>query len=554
VLIGKATDYSGFGGAAFSSGNLGLGDEDAQKGAVQVPDPFLKSVVIRATEAVFGEIRRQGLEVGFKDLGAGGLSCASSEIGDAAGIGVEIALDAVRVAMPELPAHVIACAETQERLLWVVPPTFTPTLLAIYNEQYDLPGAAEGAQASIVGRTRADDRYVLTAGGETVCDAPIAAVCRGIRYERVATAVPARRPSEPPPPLSRYDDIALQVLAQPAVASKWSIYSRYDQEVQGNTVLRPGEADAGVIAPLPGCPAGVALATDCAPAYCRLDPYRGAAMAVAEAARNVAATGATPRALTDCLNMGDPGDPNAFWAFTEAVRGIGDAARALGPSGESGPPLPFVSGNVSFYNQSGAGQAIPPSPIIACVGVLDDHTTALGMRVTTPGAALLLVGPRPACFGGSAYEAVRQAPGGELPPLDLDGERRANAAVVALAQRRLLLAAHDISDGGLLTCVAEMLLGSRGQGRLGATLDLTAAGPSAGAALFSEAGGFVLAAVPDFVPAIRELLRAHGVGAYDLGHTGGERLQASYGEHVALDLAVGELAAAWLAAVPEAMA
>lgn len=554
VLVGKATDYSGFGGAAFSSGILGVGDEDAQKGAVQVPDPFLKSVVIRATEAVFGEIRRQGLEVGFKDLGAGGLSCASSEIGDAAGIGVEIALDAVHVAMQELPAHVIACAETQERLLWVVPSAFTPALLAIYNEQYDLPGAAEGAQARVVGRTRADDRYVLTVDGEAVCDAPIAAVCRGIRYDRVAAPEPVRQPSEPPPPLVRYDALALQVLARPGVASKWSIYSRYDQEVQGNTVLRPGEGDAGVIAPLPGCPAGVALTTDCAPAYCRLDPYRGAAMAVAEAARNVAATGATPRALTDCLNMGDPGDPEAFWAFTESVRGIGDAARALGPSGAGGPPLPFVSGNVSFYNQSGAGQAIPPSPIIACVGVLDDHTTALGMQVTTPGAALLLVGTRPACFGGSAYEAVRQAAAGELPPLDLDAERSANAAVVALAQRRLLLAAHDISDGGLLACVAEMLLGSRGEGRLGAMLDLTATAERADGALFSEAGGFVLAAVPELVPAIRDLLRTHGAAVYDLGRTGGERLQASYGEPIVLDLAVSELAAAWLGAVPEAMA
>ena len=277
-------------------------------------------------------------------------------------------------------------------------------------------------------------------------------------------------------------------------------------------------------------------------------------MAVAEAARNVAATGATPRALTDCLNMGDPGDARAFWAFTESVRGIGDAARALGPSGDGGPPLPFVSGNVSFYNQSGAGQAIPPSPIIACVGMLDDHTTALGMQVTTPGAALLLVGERPACFGGSAYEAVRQAPAGELPPLNLDAERRANSAVAALAQRRLLLAAHDISDGGLLACIAEMLLGSRGQGRLGATLDLTACAERADAALFSEAGGFILAALPELVPAVRDLLLSHGVELHDLGRTGGERLQARYGERFVLDLAVGELAAAWLGAVPEAMA
>jgi len=554
VLVGKATDYSGFGGAAFSSGILGVGDEDAQKGAVQVPDPFLKSVIIRATDAVFAELRRQDLEVGFKDLGAGGLSCASSEMGDAAGTGVEVSLDAVHVAMQELPPHVIACAETQERLLWVVPPSFTPTLMAIYNEQFDLPGAAEGAQACVVGHTRADDRYVLTAGGQIVCDAPIAAVCRGIRYERVGNAPTAPLTAAPPPPLDRYDDVTLRVLAQPGVASKWSIYSRYDQEVQGNTVLRPGEADAGVIAPLPGCPAGVALTTDCTPAYCRIDPYRGAAMAVAEAARNIAATGATPRALTDCLNMGDPGDPAAFWAFTESVRGIADAARALGPDGEHGHPLPFVSGNVSFYNQSGVGQAIPPSPIIACLGVLDDHTRALGMQVTAAGVALLLVGRRSSCFGGSAYEAVRQTPAGELPALDLDAERRANAAVIELAQQRLLLASHDISDGGLLTCVTEMLLGGRGEGRLGAILDLTAVAERADAALFSESGGFVLAAVPELLPAIRRVCQEHGVDVHGIGSTGGERLIAGFSQKMVLDVATGDLAAAWLGAVPEAMA
>lgn len=554
VLVGKATDYSGFGGAAFSSGLLGADDAEAQKGAVQVPDPFLKSVIIRATETVFAELRRRDLTVGFKDLGAGGLCCTSSEMGDAAGIGVEVALDAVHVAMQELPPEVIACAETQERMLWVVPPAFTPTLLDVYNRQFDLPGAAEGACACVVGHTRADDRYVLTMGGQTVCDAPLAAVCRGIRYERPAIAPALPPPAAAPAPLSRYDDVALGVLAQPGVASKWSIYSRYDQEVQGCTVLRPGEADAGVLAPLPGCPAGVALTTDCRPAYCRLDPYRGAMLAVAEAVRNVAATGATPRALTDCLNMGDPGDPQAFWAFTESVRGIGDAGRALGPLGTSGPPVPFVSGNISFYNQTDNGQAIPPSPIIACVGVLEDHTKALGMQVTTPGALLLLIGARTACFGGSAYEVVRNAPAGALPPPDLEAERRANAAVIRLAQERLLLAAHDISDGGLLTCVSEMLLGGRGEGRLGAVLDLSATGERADAALFSEAGGYVLAAVPELLPAIRRVLREHGVEGHEIGYTAGNRLTASHGGTAVLDVAVSDLSAAWLGAVPEMMA
>lgn len=554
VLVGKATDSSGFGGAAFSSGVLSPEDVEAQKGAVQVPDPFLKSLILRATEAAFAAVREQGVTVGFKDLGAGGISCASSEMGADAGIGVEVDLDRVPVSLPDLPPHVIACAETQERLLWITPPTFTPTLLRLYNSTFDLPAAAEGAQARVIGSTREDDRYVLRDGGSVVCDAPIEAVCRGIRYERTAEAPPPRAVAPPPEPLANYDDMALQVLGRPNVASKWSIFSRYDQEVQGATVLRPGEGDAGVVAPLSGAPHGVALSTDCNPAYCQLDPYQGAMLAVAEAARNVAATGAEPRALTDCLNMGDPEDPAAFWAFTEAVRGLADAARALGPEGAAGPPLPFVSGNVSFYNRAGDGHGIPPSPIIACVGVLDDHTCALGMQVTAPGAALILIGRRHAAFGGSAYEAVRGAAAGELPPLDCDAERRANAALRQLAAERLLLAAHDISDGGLLTTVAEMLLGARADGRLGAALDLTNVGDRADAALFSEAGGFVLAAVPELLPAIQRVLDEHGVEAHIIGRTGGSRLSARFNGETVLDLALEAAGAAWHVAVAEAMA
>ncbi len=559
VLIGKATDYSGFGGAAFSSGVLVADDVDSQKGAVQVPDPFLKSVLIRATEAVFAELRRLKLEVGFKDLGAGGIACASSEMGGDVSVGVEIFLDRVHVSLPELSPHVIACAETQERLLWIVPPSFTPALLRTYNEDFDLPNAAEGAQARVIGRTRDDDRYVLSAGGQDVCNAPIAAVCRGIRYQREGKA-PERPPAgQPPSPLERYDETALRVLSQPNVASKSAIVSRYDQEVQGCTVLRPGEGDAGVIAPLAGCPVGVALTVDCTPAYCRIDPYTGAAMAVAEAARNVAAVGARPRALTDCLNMGNPEDPEDFWAFTESVRGVADAARALGPDGNGGPPLPVISGNVSFYNEASGGHAIPPSPIIACVGILDDHTKALGLQVTAPDVALVLIGRRHAAFGGSVYEAIRMgrvpdAESHDLPPLELDAERRANEAMVELAARDLALAAHDISDGGLLVCVAEMLLGARGDGRLGAELDLSAVAERADAALFSEAGGFLVAVVPELIPAVERVLRERALEVVVVGRTGGDRLLVRHAGATVLDVPVADLASAWLGAVPEAMA
>ncbi|MCL4544800.1 MAG: phosphoribosylformylglycinamidine synthase subunit PurL [Chloroflexi bacterium] len=552
VLVGKATDSSGFGGAAFSSGILANEADESSKGAVQVPDPFLKSVIIRATEAVFSEVRKHGLAVGFKDLGAGGIACVSSEMGDAAGIGVEVWLHEVPVSVPHLPAHVIACAETQERLMWIVPPSFTETLLDIYNNQFELTAMSEGAQAKVVGRTRDDDRYVLRLGDDVVCDAPLSAVCRGIRYERTSRSipphVPAALPPCPPPEVLRQR--TLSVLSHPRVASKWAIFSRYDQEVQGNTVLRPGEGDAGVVRPLPDSALGIALSTDCVPAYSRIDPYKGAQLALAEAARNVAATGAIPRACTDCLNMGDPEDPEAFWAFVESVRGLSDAARALGPEGESGPPLPFVSGNVSFYNEAEDGRAIPPSPIIACLGTFDDVSTALGLEVTQPEVTLILLGPRQQALGGSVYELVSSWPVGELPSIDFATERGLHRVVAEAARRGWLIASHDISDGGLISCISEMLLGPRALGRLGARLCLDDLGSRPDVALFSEAGGIVLAVAPAYVTPLLRLADGAGLTPYVIGETGGNSLRIELNGVLLYTLEMGSVAQAWWNAVP----
>lgn len=554
VLVGKATDNSGFGGAAFSSGVLDDAAMEENRGAVQVPDPFLKAMLIRATEAVFEEVRRTGTPVGFKDLGAGGIMCASSELGDSGGVGIDVDLTRVHVAMPELPPHVIACAETQERMCWIVPPSFTPRLLAIYNEEFELGTVAEGAAATLIGTTTTDGRFVMRFGDEVVADAPIAAVCRGIRYSREA-----REPAAPTdaPLLAEPEDwgeALVQMLAHPNVASRAPVYSRYDQEVQGNTCLRPGEGDAGVIAPIPGSPVGVALSVDCNPALCAIDPYAGAALAVAEAVRNVAAVGATPLALTDCLNMGNPEHPEAFWAFQQAVRGIADAARAIGLKDHPGDPLPVVSGNVSFYNDAVDGRPIDPSPIIACVGMLPDAGRAVPSQVLRPGEPLILLGPRGPELGGSVFQQLQGVTGGPLPPLDLEGERARAWAVVDAIRDGLVAACHDVSDGGLLACVAEMLLGANADGTVGASIDVERlASEGLLGACFGEHGGFVLQAAPGKTEALLALLRERALSPAVLGPTGGASLRVAAGARTLLALPLDLLRHPWRDGLAEAL-
>ena len=371
VIVGKATDNSGFGGAAFASLILDEGEEEFNKGAVQVPDPFLKNMLIRATESVFKEAKKQGITLGFKDMGAGGIMCSSSEICESGNYGADIDIDKVHTSM-KIPPYIIACGETQERFTWISPPEFTKTILKIYNEDFELPNIAQGAKASVIGKATKNKEYILRHNGKVICNVPIEVITKGINYER-AIKKPNRNFKEPElKGPANYNKAALAILSHPNVASKVAVYKHYDTEVEGLAVIRPGEADAGVQAPIPGNKVGVALATDSNPNYSKIDPYLGSVNAVAEAMRNVAAVGGVPSGMTDCLNFGNPETPEAFYDFVESVKGISDAAKNIYLK-QTKKPVPFVSGNVSFYNESANGKAIDPSSIIACVGVLKDY-------------------------------------------------------------------------------------------------------------------------------------------------------------------------------------
>ncbi len=472
VLVGKATDRSGFGGASFSSLTLDEEDADQNKGAVQVPDPFLKNVIMRASYAVFAEMRAQGITAGFKDLGAGGLAGCSAELCAAGGMGADVDLDRVSTAQRDLPPEVIAIGETQERLCWIVPPSFTPTLLALYNEMYSLPRIARGACAAVIGKVTETARYVARHRGEVVMDVDLEFLTGGVRYQRdyVLPDVRAesieerdaenkrvfRNAETSPFPLLE------KVLSHRDVCSRAPIYRRYDGVVRGCTAIPPGYADAGVLVPIPGAPVAVALGLGGNPRYGKLDPHRAAELAVAEAIAQVTAVGATPVGLTDCLNFGDPTIPEQMGAFVAAVDGLAEAARAL--------QVPFVSGNVSLYNRSSSGAHVAPSPIVACLGAISDVARIAAGGFKRPGSEIGVVGVPQLAYGGSVVAEITGLASTTLPEVDYAQFSNYCALIRDAFARGILLAVRDVSDGGILAAVAEMACAALDDRSLGAQL------------------------------------------------------------------------------------
>jgi phosphoribosylformylglycinamidine synthase len=517
VLIGKATDRSGFGGAAFSSLVLDEKDAEANKSAVQVPDPFLKNVIMRASYRAFDVIRDLGLTVGFKDLGAGGIMGCTAELVASGGYGARIELDRCPTSQPDLPPAVIAVGETQERLAWVVPPSFTPRLLQIYNEEFSLPEIARHACAAVIGTVTTEKDYVLTHHGEEVMNVPIDFLTAGVKYERAferrtriwpsvrdfdpvseetALGTPAVRVQAL---LNMWDqripfdyDLPLKVLGHSDVSSRRTIYERYDSVVRGATSIPCGYADAGVIVPVAGAPFAVAVGLGGNPRYGVIDSRLAAEHAVCEAIRNVAAVGARPLGLTDCLNFGNPLEPAQMGDFVAAVEGLAVASRELA--------VPFVSGNVSLYNQASTGRSVPASPIVACVGVADDVSLVVSPKFKGPGHDLYFYGKFGSELGGSVLSEVRGLPRSRLESIDYDYVRAELEFIKRGLAAGAFLSVHDVSDGGVFVAVAEMAFGTHTEMRIGATIafgtdipwDSHVTGTTG--RLFGESGGFIVEA------------------------------------------------------------
>ncbi|MBW2989705.1 phosphoribosylformylglycinamidine synthase subunit PurL [Candidatus Woesearchaeota archaeon] len=554
VIVGKATDNSGFGGAAFASLVLDEEEEEYNKGAVQVPDPFLKNILIRATEAVFKEVRKKGIDIGFKDMGAGGIMCASSELCESGGFGADIDVDKIHVSMKNLPPYIIACGETQERFTWISPPDFTPDLLKIYNEDFELPMVAEGAQAKVIGKVTKETDYILRKDNKVICNVPIGALTKGIRYKRERRSMKRdfKEPQLKEP--SDYGKTALKILSHPNIASKAGIYKHYDTEVQGLAVIRPGEADAGMQAPIPGSRCAFALSVDHNPKYSRIDPYMGAVNAVAESMRNIAAVGAVPYGMTDCLNFGNPEVPEAFDDFVLSVEGISEAARKLCWKGDNKSPVPFVSGNVSFYNESIAGKQVDPSPIIACLGYMEDYTKAVTMKLKEVGSSIFMVGQRKDELGGSVYYDISGELGKNIPRIDLEKEKNTLYAVIDCINKGLLLSCHDISDGGLLTAISEMILGGEADGIIGADISLDFSDLRTDKVLFSESPGFIFEVNGKNIEKVASIFKGYGLQLADIGKTTRDKsLGISKDSDKILSLPIEGLKKAWTTGLKEAL-
>ena len=515
VLVGKPTDESGFGGAAFASEALTDADD---RGAVQLPDPFLKRVLLVAGQTVFARIRARGIPAGFKDLGAGGVACATSELAAAGGRGARIELDNLHRVPRPLPPEVLLCSETQERFCWVVPEFFAVELCGIYNDEFALKDIVPLAAARVIGRATEDGQFTVTWKGDTVIDCPVEAITSG----RSAARPSRSRSRLAPGPVAEADQATLQdalprLLGGFGAASREYLFRHYDSEVQGRTWLRPGEADAVVLKTHPHRSAGLAFAVGGDSRWCASDAGLGARHAVAEASRKVAITGGTPWALTDCLNFGDALDPAVMADLEESLEGLSTAARALGGLASPGAPLPFVSGNVSLYNHTG-GRSIPPTPIVMCAGVLDQVAHAVPLALTRAGDRLVFVGPVRMTLAGSSFarEVLGVANTG-APPLDLDVEVRLQSLAVESARSQRAVAAHGVSAGGLLVAVTEMLLAGPAEARLGARLDVGAMGARWDVVLFDATPGVVFAVDPAAVPSLLKTVAARGLSAWVIG-------------------------------------
>ena len=545
ILVGKPTDNSGFGGAAFASANLSEEEQDKNKGAVQEPNAFLQRHILKANYALFEFLRENNLidRVGFKDLGAGGIACASVELAEAGGYGAEIDLDLVPTSMKNLLPAVVLCSETQERFMWVVPQDLVETILKHYNERFALPEICDGAKATAIGKIRNDGLYVVKAQGKEIVSAKAEDITKGILYDRPYSAKQQTHKEPPILGISDFNEFLLTLLAHENIASRAAIYESYDKQVQGRSLIEPGWADAGLIAPFNEDKypeeirlTGVALSVDHNPRYNKIDAYWGAVNAVIEAVRNVVAVGAWPLALTDCLCFGNPENAVQMGEFVDSVRGIVDASKAVKMLGSKETSLPIISGNVSLYNESSQG-AIPPSPIISCIGAMSDYSKAIRFDFKQPGSLVLLVGERKDECGGSVYYQLHNYLGSQLPKPELDSFSNEIAAVHSAIQADLVLSAHDISEGDLAVALAEMSF----KNNIGVTISILG-DLSNEKKLFSESGGFILEISLEKLAAVKQLFNHYSVSFSEIGETTAEPILAF---NSVINLPIVRAKAAW---------
>ncbi len=505
LTVGARTGRDGIHGASFASEDLSA-ESQKRRPQVQVGDPFTEKLLLEASlELITG-----GFIVAIQDMGAAGLTSSSAEMAARGGVGVEVDTSKVPTREAGMTPYEIMLSESQERMLVVAEPHRVDEIRAVC-QKWDL-------DATAIGQVTDDGIFRVVHDGRVVAAIPGQELVDGCpMYSPPAEESDVARSRRALTPAADARDLAdalERLLDAPSIASKRWVFEQYDGTVRAGSVMPPG-CDAGVVQ-VAGTSFGIAMTVDCNARHVLLDPYQGGMGAVAEAARNIACTGARPLGVTDCLNFGNPEKPDIYFQFVEACRGIGDACRAFG--------TPVTGGNVSLYNQNPAG-AIDPTPTVGMVGLLADVTMAVPSHFRVSGDAILLLGETRGHVGGSAYWAeVLNTVGGAPPPVDLDAERALQQFLADAADRALLRSAHDLSDGGLAVALAECCIGGPwATKRYGATVDLGRHADTVTDAgwLFGEDGARALASCdPAHVAELQRLAHTHGLACHFLGLVG----------------------------------
>ena len=506
MLFGSRTGLDGIGGVSVLASDTFEEGAERKLPAVQVGDPFAEKVLIECCLDLY----RAGVVVGIQDLGGAGLACATSELAAAGDGGMEINLDAVPLRAENMTAAEILCSESQERMCAVVRPEDV--------EKFKEICAHWDVTCAEIGEVTAGEHLLIRHRGELVVDAPAHTIAHeGPVYER-----PWARPEwqdelqtfqgvQPPAELGQ---ALVDMIASPALCSRSFITEQYDRYVRGNTV-QAKDANAGVLRIDESTNRGVAVATDASGRYTKLDPNTGARLALAEAYRNVAVTGARPVAVTNCLNFGSPEDPAVMWQFREAVHGLADGAQELG--------IPVSGGNVSFYNQTGT-EAILPTPVVGVLGVLDDVRTAISNKLPAANQDLYLLGATLEEFGGSIWQQLSTGGLNGLPPqVDLANEMK---LVEFFQDAEFVSAAHDLSEGGLAAAVMELAIHS------GKGIELQLDDPFV--QLFSESASRVIVATNDG-QAVTERAEALGIPVTKIGATNDSGVLSAGGAQVGVE-------------------
>lgn len=536
LIIGGATGRDGVEGASFASG--AITEEAAKKtSAVAIGDPKMGRVLREACL----ELIDKDLIVGMQDMGAAGLVCSTCETAYKAGTGIEIDISLVPRKEKGMIPYEIMLSESQERMLAIVEKKNLAKVEKILKK-WKVP-------STVIGRVTGDGILRVKEKDKVAAEVPASALVEAPVYQRedrrpsyldTAVKLDLAEIEEP----DDYGEALLGILENPTVASKEWVFKQGDPKVAKNIYMGPGVSDAALIK-VPGSKKAVGVTVDCNATYCYLDPFRGGAIAVAEAARNLVSTGVKPLAITDGLNFGNPKNPEIFWQVKQSVLGISEACRKL--------DTPVVSGNVSFNNESTYG-AVDPTPVIGMVGVINNISKAVSLEFKTSGDIILLIGKNKEELGGSQYLiTIHNIKKGAAPDLDLDLEKKVQETVLGLIDKGFIKSAHDCSEGGLAVALAECCI-SRKNKMLGAEISLDEEGMRKDALLFGESQSrFIISISPKNQKEVEKIIDKKGLLFTVLGRTGGKKMIINIGEEKIVDIGLNELNKSWRGSIARSL-